>query len=628
MLSSSGSKALVKEDPQAALGPYRQLAKLTKLTVASSPEGCNTELIKYMTNRQSTLWEELKDILSKRFEETLQALQWPVPLKTPYSQQIREQVKSFERAFADLLILQQPAEDVDNKVEPDTKYQPLLPISIMMTAFSIRFRFHFEGTRPTSRLDKPEWFLNHTIQTISQHMPFFVGVVQPIIYQFQPPPLRHSARTDFIFGLLTDLSRKIKKGMPQVLSQPALLSHTIHEVLSFDQTLRERYGFVAPEGSEFQLGLAQIIVGNPDWFDAWLKMEKQFAVGRFNEIVHDRAAWDLNSDEDQDAADYMQDDEEYDEDKDAVPVTKSASRILSLIESITDSYHLLPLFEQRLRFLMEIQIDLLETYHRRIASAVDSFEALSLIRSVPVPGALPDAVTGVMTSGERSGTTGGLQRLCRWWTSAITVRDRILEWGEDDFFLEMWTELNQRASQAQSLSDLNTSLNALPAADSFEEGTVFTEVATELYDTLCVKLLKTVVKMVAKDWSVGARPYGKSRNWSVAPAEALPSEITSELYRPVADLKRNLAFLSSSLPSSLFHTVLRSILIEIDDWFWKNMITTHQFTRQGGYQLQLDVSVGIWQTVQPWAKKPENYTRSLYLALQNKRISGPTDIAE
>jgi hypothetical protein len=73
----------------------------------------------------------------------------------------------------------------------------------------------------------------------------------------------------------------------------------------------------------------------------------------------------------------------------------------------------------------------------------------------------------------------------------------------------MWTELNQRAAQAQSLSDLNTSLNALPAADTFEEGTVFTEVATELYDPLCAKLQKTVVKMVAKDWSVGARPYGK-----------------------------------------------------------------------------------------------------------------------
>jgi RAD50-interacting protein 1 len=88
---------------------------------------------------------------------------------------------------------------------------------------------------------------------------------------------------------------------------------------------------------------------------------------------------------------------------------------------------------------MEIQIDLLESYHRRIASAADSFEALSLIRSVPVPGALPDAVTGVMTSTEKSGITGGLQRLCRWWASAITVHDRILEWGEDDvgFFFSL-----------------------------------------------------------------------------------------------------------------------------------------------------------------------------------------------
>lgn len=44
----------------------------------------------------------------RKFEDTLQALQWPVPLKTPYSLQIREQVKAFERAFSDLLILQQP----------------------------------------------------------------------------------------------------------------------------------------------------------------------------------------------------------------------------------------------------------------------------------------------------------------------------------------------------------------------------------------------------------------------------------------------------------------------------------------------------------------------------------------
>jgi hypothetical protein len=47
----------------------------------------------------------------------------------------------------------------------------------------------------------------------------------------------------------------------------------------------------------------------------------------------------------------------------------------------------------------------------------------------------------------------------------------------------------------------------------------------------------------------------------------------------------------------------------MDDWFWKNIVTVHQFSRQGGYQLQLDVTIGIWQTARAWAKKPENFTK-------------------
>jgi hypothetical protein len=95
----------------------------------------------------------------------------------------------------------------------------------------------------------------------------------------------------------------------------------------------------------------------------------------------------------------------------------------------------------------------------------------------------------------------------------------------------------------------------------------------------------------------------------VALSDTLPLEITPELYRPVADLKRNLNYLSSALPPPLLHSVLRNILLDMDDWFWKNIVTVHQFSRQGGYQLQLDVTIGIWQTARAWAKKPENFTK-------------------
>jgi hypothetical protein len=62
------------------------------------------------------------------------------------------------------------------------------------------------------------------------------------------------------------------------------------------------------------------------------------AIARFDEIVHDRSAWDFTGDDDDSrGAEYMHDDEEddYQEDKNAVLATKSASRILSLVEGIT-----------------------------------------------------------------------------------------------------------------------------------------------------------------------------------------------------------------------------------------------------------------------------------------------------
>lgn len=53
--------------------------------------------------------------------------------------------------------------------------------------------------------------------------------------------------------------------------------------------------------------------------------------------MHDGNAWDINSDEDKEmtlAHDEENDDADY-EDKDVIPATKSASRVLSLVDGIT-----------------------------------------------------------------------------------------------------------------------------------------------------------------------------------------------------------------------------------------------------------------------------------------------------
>jgi HAMP domain-containing protein len=122
----------------------------------------------------------------------------------------------------------------------------------------------------------------------------------------------------------------------------------------------------------------------------------------------------------------------YSEDDSTTKRTKSAVRLISLLENVTIAYNLVPNLLQKLPFFVDIQLNLLNQYQKRLSTAVDSFEALSLIRSVPVPGALPEAVTGVMTATETGGTISALNRLYRWWTSAQSAIDSIKDWKEDE----------------------------------------------------------------------------------------------------------------------------------------------------------------------------------------------------
>ena len=83
------------------------------------------------------------------------------------------------------------------------------------------------------------------------------------------------------------------------------------------------------------------------------------------------------------------------------------------------------MFNIRIRFLVDIQTELLDAYAKRIESAVNAFESLghSIMKAVPVAGAVSD----------NKSTEGieGLKRLCRWLSSARYVCAVIKEWGED-----------------------------------------------------------------------------------------------------------------------------------------------------------------------------------------------------
>lgn len=143
----------------------------------------------------------------------------------------------------------------------------LSPIAIMLEGLSLRFRFHFETAKPTNRIDKPEWYLQHVKNTISTHMPFIMTTIQPIMENVKEDKKIY-AKDQFIRGLLEDVTRKLQKTMPQLLHHPNWLSHTIHQVLQFDKSLQEEFAY------DRYTTLSNVILGNSVWFNAWFQAEK------------------------------------------------------------------------------------------------------------------------------------------------------------------------------------------------------------------------------------------------------------------------------------------------------------------------------------------------------------------
>ena len=104
------------------------------------------------------------------------------------------------------------------------------------------------------------------------------------------------------------------------------------------------------------------------------------------------------------------------------------------IEGETDRYSPLPSFAQRTRFLIHVQLPILEQYYSRISSSLDAFETLSSALVRAVPGAL--GVEGTKTDSRKlTGGVEGSQRLCKALLSARYVESAMQRWGEEEVSL-------------------------------------------------------------------------------------------------------------------------------------------------------------------------------------------------
>ncbi|CAG8509707.1 10931_t:CDS:10, partial [Dentiscutata heterogama] len=633
---SAQTKHLIERSPHKALNPYIQLANLLHSIKSKSKDAGHvvTHLDVFLQQNVDVLWEDMKNKLKKKFQQSLDALSWPTPIKLPYPQVTTDKLSSFKKAFTELLLLQRPIIISDESTSTksssieknDDELPPLLPIQIMVEPLIVRFRYHFDSKRPTSRIDKPEWYFSHVLTTIQEHSPFLQGAIQAIVDEagFQ----EYHAKNDFIRCLLVGVTKKLAQSVPELLKFSQVFSHTVFETLQFDQTLRELHMYIPPGQNEWK-GCVEVFTGKKETFKAWLKVEKEFAEARYNEIMHSEDAWEL-IDEDISEDDYRP--------------TKSSGKLINLLELITSRYKLLPMFHNRIRFFADIQADLLMEYARRIDSAVDAFEkslSYSFVRSVP---------NSANTDGKSHTGIEDLKRLCRWLNSAGFVSRTIKEWGEDAFFLELWHEVTVRAAR-------NTATSPLPSPTSSEssdqlqetssvrqeeqitvdEGTVFDDPAG-LFDSSCEKIQSLIIKNVSKGFFNGLKAYYRKNNWSrsdiynIDPTiishqplykreESSESskdnntnieiELSPELYTPLSDLAHSLTFLSNHLPSRVFKSIYKEISKEIEDYLWNRILMRNQFSEMGGRQFEVDMIKGLFTVGKRWVQKPENYFRRL-----------------
>jgi hypothetical protein len=159
-------------------------------------------------------------------------------------------------------------------VQPESPRFFLFPLETLVQPLHLRFRYHFEGSRQTNRLDKPEWYFAHVLNLITSHARFVQILCQALLKEASYGHV--SAMNHFIGLLLGFITARLEQTMPQLLELPPVLAHTIFQALQFDQEIKDRYGYEEEEGVEWQ-GTANVILGNPTWFEGWKSAEKKCA---------------------------------------------------------------------------------------------------------------------------------------------------------------------------------------------------------------------------------------------------------------------------------------------------------------------------------------------------------------
>ncbi|KAF5384043.1 hypothetical protein D9757_006987 [Collybiopsis confluens] len=511
-------------------------------------------LVNFLERVRDRTWIDIKRRVSTPLLNAGEQLQWP--MSVDYAKASTDERTAFEHAFLRLLQLQRVSESIKAKTSDSlSEKDGIYPLEILVQPVALRFKYHFEGTRPTNRPDKPEWYFTHVLNVAHDHRSFMDHVIQHLLKSGGHNNV--NAWREFTRLLLPLLTNKLRKTIPSLLPHPSLLAHTIYQALQFDAALQvEEFSLdgTLAKAKESWAGISDIVLGNKEWFDTWLDGERRFTESQYHDIIGASDAWKIAND--------GQTDEETSSGPDPT-TTNSARRLKALIEQVTDRYSPLPSFLHRTRFLLSTQVPLLEQYLGRLAASLDAYETLSSALVRAVPGALgvslgvkEDSSSVNVDTGRLTSGVEGVQRLCKALLSARFIEAAMEVWGEDLFFLELWTEINQKAP-LRALAQANSTL-PLSNGDDGSQNTIF-ETLINKYHKVCDRSQDIIVQQICAEVESNLKAHF-SATASINPVSTEDDFTLSQtLLRPIAVLSAHLIHMRTLLPQQILTAVYRHV---------------------------------------------------------------------
>jgi RAD50-interacting protein 1 len=424
---TAATRACLPGDPRAALEPYTQLRRLAgELKELQEPaDGAASHLVAYVAGTAEALWAEMKRTMWKEMDALLAARQW-----SNGSDELPEVDDEWLRCFQKLIDLQAP------EVLYSDELVTLLPIDVMAHIFVKEFNFHFMGNNQTSSLQSLgthcfPWFLN----LVEKWEDFFRDNFGYILAsRFQSTSSKHGAvyldpACALITSMLLVMREKIQSLEGDALLSPSVLSSIVSQLLTFDEDIRARFGYDGGDPEKGWAGLASEFLHRD--FDAWLRAEKEFALERFRGILA--------------APDARKIDYDFAGAGKSKP-TFGAVRVMDLLHSVTAQYERVRRFSHKLRFLIDIQLAILDEYHDRLRGSLEAYYSMTSTVGRTLHGATKEQLASLEG-------TGALETLCKVYGSAEHVVMTLRDWGNEEFFITLWEQLNARSRDREDAAN-------------------------------------------------------------------------------------------------------------------------------------------------------------------------------